>query len=553
MFKIILQITSIFLLLITSVVAQNNTFNFIYPLDRSPVVTGNYGEIRPNHFHAGLDFTTDPSKNLPIKSVADGFVSRIKISSGGYGKVLYITHPNGYVSVYAHQKRYASKIDAYVKQQQLIQQKNDIELHLAPQELSVKKGEVVGYTGNSGSSTGPHLHFEIRDEKTEVPINPLLIYNVKDDIKPVLTNVVFYNTEDTTNVESKITLPILDKQGKLHAKKNKLTLSFNTLAIGFSGFDISNLTSNKNNIYEARLLLDNRLIYHHQLDQISFDHGRFVNFFSEKMNGSKIQKCFAPTCHSIGIYKTLIGGGKIELKDTLFHQLELQVADEKGNKNSIVFFVKTIKLNGYAKKSKMPSVSCHQDFELKQSSLEVSISAGTLVNDAYINYPANTPKIQSSGVRFGNKAIPLMKPFKIALKLDDVINDKASKLVMTVNGDVIGGKFENQWLRAESKFFGAFNFAYDTVPPKIIFPENKNIKKSLAANVLTMLVSDNLSGIGDYHVYVNDVWHIAEYDAKSNTITCSFSESVSAGSVHVRVDVFDKVFNKSTLNISLNR
>ena len=129
--------------------AQSNYLGFGYPMDKEPIITGNYGEIRPNHFHVGLDFSTDPTINLPIKSVADGYVSRIKISSGGYGKVLYITHPNGYVSVYAHQKKYADKIDVYTKQKQRELKKNEIELFPTPNELIVKKGEVIGYTGNS--------------------------------------------------------------------------------------------------------------------------------------------------------------------------------------------------------------------------------------------------------------------------------------------------------------------------------------------------------------------------------------------------------------------
>lgn len=552
MFKIILQQAFFLLFFVTTICAQNNKFDFTQPLDRNLVVTGNYGEIRPNHFHAGLDFTTDPSKNLPIKSIADGYISRIKISSGGYGKVLYVTHANGYVSVYAHQKLYVTKIDAYVKQKQLAQQKNEIELFPNPHELPVNKGEVIGYSGNSGSSTGPHLHFEIRDEKTEVPINPLLIYDIKDDVKPILTNIVLYNAEDTNNIKSQIILPIINKQGRLQVKHSKQTLSFNHFTVGFSGFDISNSTPNKNNIYEAKLLFDGKLIYHHQLNQISFDDGRYVNFFSEKINGNKTQKCFAPTCHSIGMYKTLINGGKIELKDTLFHQLELQVADEKGNKNNIVLLVKASTLNTFTKLIKIPNVLCYQDFNLKQAHLEVAIKAGSLVNNAFVNYPPDDQRNNLGGIKFGSKDIPLMKSFQIALKPNDVISNKVSKLVMTVNGDVIGGKFENQWLRAESKYFGVFNYNYDTLPPRITIPEFKKNKKNVNRNMIRVLATDNLSGIGDYHVYVNEVWHIAEYDAKANTITCDFSDKSVSGPIKLRIEVFDKVFNKSTLNINLN-
>ena len=169
--------------------SQKNINDFIYPLEREMKITGNYGEIRPNHFHAGIDLSTDPTLNLPIRSVSDGYVSRIKISSVGYGRVIYITHTNGLVSVYAHQKKYAPKINEFIKQKQIAQHKNEIEVYLNPMEIPLKKGEVIGFTGNSGRSTGPHLHFEIREEKSEIPINPLLIYNVKDETKPILTHI----------------------------------------------------------------------------------------------------------------------------------------------------------------------------------------------------------------------------------------------------------------------------------------------------------------------------------------------------------------------------
>ena len=279
---------------------------FIYPLDREVVVTGNYGEIRPNHFHAGLDFSTDPILNLPIKSVADGYVSRIKIGSGGYGRVLYITHNNGYVSVYAHQKKYAKKIDEYIKKLQIEKEQNEIEVYPKANELLVKKGEVIGYTGNSGSSTGPHLHFEIREEKSEIPINPLLVYDVKDDVKPELTHLAIYSMTDTNNIKRISSIPVKYIGDKLFLPKYTQVLTENTFAIGFAGFDRANGNTNKNNIYEVKVLLDDKIIYHHQLNNISFDNGRYVNVFSEKEGGVKFQKCFSPTCYDIAIYKSLV-------------------------------------------------------------------------------------------------------------------------------------------------------------------------------------------------------------------------------------------------------
>ena len=521
--------------------AQYNGLGFIYPLDRDVVVTGNYGEIRPNHFHAGLDFSTNPIINLPIKSVADGYVSRIKIGSGGYGRVLYVTHTNGYVSVYAHQKKYAQKIDEYIKKLQLEQKKNEIEVYPKANELSVKKGEVIGYTGNSGSSTGPHLHFEIREEKSEIPINPLLVYDVKDDVKPELTHLAIYSTADTNYIKRVSSIPVKYIGDKLSLPKYTQVLTENTFAIGFSGFDRANGSTNKNNIYEAKVLLDNKIIYHHQLNNISFDNGRYVNIFSEKEGGVKFQKCFSPTCYDIAIYKSLINGGKIVLNDTLSHKISLQINDEKGNKNALTFFVKTKNLKGYAVNTIKHNVFCNQDANIKKEDVEVFIKAGTLSANASVGVYIN--KLGKAVV--GNKDEDLLKAFTLSIKIPKAIPGKENKMVLINEGHCMVGTYENGWLKAESKSFGIFSYGYDTVAPTIVLPSSK---KKASASSIRFKVADNLSGIADYHIYVNGVWQIAEYDAKSATITCYFTEP---NPKTLKIEVTDKVGNKAVLNREL--
>ncbi len=512
---------------------------FIYPLDRNVVVTGNYGEIRPNHFHAGLDFSTDPVVNLPIKCIADGYVSRIKISSGGYGRVLYVTHPNGYVSVYAHQKKYGVKVDEYIKKIQLEQKKNELEILPSPADLPVKKGEVIGYTGNSGSSTGPHLHFEVRDEKSEIPINPLLIYDVKDDIKPELTHLAIYSTADTNHIKRILTIAVKQAGDKLSLPKYTQVLAENTFALGFSGFDRANASTNKNNIYEAKILLDDQLIYHHQLNNISFDNGRYVNVFSEKEGGVKFQKCFSPNCFDIAIYKSVVNGGKIVLKDTLAHKISLQIADEKGNKNTLTFFVKTKSIKGYAVNTIKYNAFCDKECFIKKEDVEVLIKPGTLSKTTSVGVYIN--KLGKAVI--GNKDEPLLKAFSLSIKIPRVIKGQENKMIILNENTCMPGTYENGWMKAESKSFGMFSIGYDTIAPTIVFPASK---KKTSINSLKFKVTDNLSGIADYHIYVNDVWQIAEYDAKSNTISCYFVDPPATGAI--KIEVTDRVGNKAVVN-----
>lgn len=487
----------------TAVYSQYSNLNFGYPMDRSVVVTGNYGEIRPNHFHAGLDFSTDPSINLPLKSVADGYVSRIKISSGGYGRVLYVTHPNGYVSVYAHQKKYADKIDAYVKQKQYEQKLNEIELYPTATELIVKKGEVIGYSGNSGSSTAPHLHFEIREEKSEVPINPLLVYPVKDDIKPMLTQIGFYSCIDTNNIVLLKAEAVKATKEKLNLAKQLIFLQDNHVAIAFAGYDQSNGSHNKNNIYDAKLKLDNTLIYHHQLNNISFDNGRYVNYFSEKVNGQKMQKCFTPTCYDIAIYKTMINGGKIMLLDTLPHSIELIVSDERGNSNSISFKVKAATMKNTIPSTQQYNAFCNQEFSTKTNDVDLKIPVGALTKNSLVGVYYN----QLGKLTVGNKNDLLMKAYSLNIRFYNALKGKEKQMVLGTGNGCLTGEYKDGWFKTESKTFGSFKITYDTIAPTIVEIKNNKASRASASkkkvasvsNSIWFKVSDNLSGIGNYH------------------------------------------------------
>ncbi len=526
---------------------QSSIPSFIFPLDREPIVTGNYGELRPNHFHAGIDFRTDQIKNLPIKSVADGYISRIKISRGGYGNVLYITHANGYVTVYAHQKMFADKIDSYIKQVQIAQQKNEIEVYPEKNVLNVKQGEVIGFTGNSGGSTGPHLHFEIRDEKSEIPLNPLLFYNIKDDVKPELNQLAIYNIADTLQEQLYSLLPIKNTKGALALSQPTLTLPFNTIALGFSGFDMANGTTNKNNIYEAKIYLDNTLIYHHQLNHISFDDARYVNVFSERIKYNKIQKCFTPSCYQISIYKTILQGGKIYLNDTLTHQINLVVADEKGNRNNLNFYIKTKNIQRYTTNKPLINVTCYKDTLLKKEFVEAEFKAGTFSKPCFIASYIN----KLGNVVVGTTNDQLLKPATISLKVAQPIIGKESQMVMMLDNRCIGGTYSNGWIKTDTKLLGAFSISYDTIAPKIIC-KIKNTENLSQHQALIFKVSDNMSGINDYHLYINNVWTIAEFDAKTGRMTCKLDDAIR-GELQIKLVLSDNVGNVNTLEFKTKR
>lgn len=528
------------LFLFGKVIAQTNKFDFRLPLDVNTVVTGNYGELRPNHFHAGLDFRTHPIENLPIKAVQDGYVSRIKISRAGYGKVLYVTHSSGYVSVYAHQKKFSNVIDAYVKQKQIEQQKNEIELFLKPTDIPVKKNEVIGFTGNSGSSQAPHLHFEIRDEKTEVPVNPLLWYSIPDKVKPTITHIGLFDLKDSNQISLITSVAVDAKSNALVTAKNTLKTKSNKVGIAFTGYDLADGSTNKNNIYEAKLFIDGKLIYHHQLDNISFDDARYVNYFGEKLNGIKLQKCFPANCGGASIYKTIIYNSVIELKDTLPHVVVLEVYDERKNKNSISFFIKSNLLETPV----IPTIvnaGCDKDYEIVKNEAVLKIPKGSLTRTTFIPVYLN----KQGKLIIGKNDEIILRPIQLSIKVNQPLIGKESKMVLINEGNCLIGNYDKTWFKTETKQLGFFEIAYDTVAPVIEYLKS-SIPKNISSNRLRFKIQDKLSGIGEYHVFVNETWQIAEFDAKTGTLICETNLNGK-----VRVEVTDKVGNKSVKNISL--
>lgn len=526
--------------------SQTNKYDIVFPINRELVITGNYGELRPNHFHAGIDLSTHPIENLPIKSINDGYVSRIKIGRAGYGKVLYITHPNGYVSVYAHQKRFSSVIEKYVKQKQIEQKKNEIELFPNPTDLLVKKNDVIGYTGNSGSSQGPHLHFEIRDEKTEIPYNPLLWYDIKDKTSPTLTHIGIFDLQDKMQLKHIRTAAIDSKTKSLVAPKNTLQVTTNKVGIAFVGFDQADNSTNKNNIYEAKLYLDGTLIYHHQLDNISFDDARYVNYFGEKIGGQKLQKCFPASCFPNSIYKTLLNNAVIELQDTLNHLILLEVNDEKNNKNAIRFYVKSNLRNT----SVLPTIinaSCDKDYEIVKDDAVLKIPKGALTRSLFI--PVYFNKLGK--LTIGQKDEIILKPLQLSVKVNKPLSGKESKMVLINEGNCLTGKYENGFYKTETKQLGMFELAYDTIAPDIQWLNKPKPGKPMKS-VFQFKITDKLSGIGDYHVFINDTWQIAEFDAKTATLICVVDEAQIKTIQKLKVKVTDKVGNEVTFEKVIN-
>ncbi|MDO8998498.1 MAG: M23 family metallopeptidase [Bacteroidota bacterium] len=533
--------------------------SYVWPIDSPIIITGNYGELRPNHFHAGIDFSTKGRVNLPVYCVENGYVSRIKISSGGYGKAIYITHPNGKVSVYGHLNSLNPLIAEVVKKEQFAKQNYEIDFYPKPKTILFKKGEQIAKSGNTGSSTGAHLHFELRDEKTEVPLNPMHEYDFEDTILPEIKHIAFYNLADTTSPKFLGSFPIKKFKDSSVVSNDSIILNNSILGFAFSAYDQFTLKGNLNNVYSASVFFDGRLIYSHNMKAISFDDARFVNEFSEEIEKSKtekikFQKCFLPALYPQGLFENCFNKGRIILFDTNYHAIKLIVFDEYGNERAVKFWVKTKKFNYYAPPTIKSDVfvNCAKDFMISKNKLQIFIPAKTLYYSTGLIFE-NT--LETTG-----KLIIL--PTDANLKSTSIVGFEVPKKYLRNKSKLIlksGSSTFTPIVNKDSVFYSVRNFGWFQIEQDTLAPK---IKTKLSASQLLKVknfsefsfdIRDDLSGIYNCNLFLNSKWVIGEYDAKSHSVTYYFDSDTPPGNLNFKLEVEDRVGNKASYVYSLKR
>lgn len=533
-----------------------SSVEFAWPVDSPRVISGNYGEIRPDHFHAGLDFNTNGKTDLPVYAIAEGYVSRIKTSSTGYGKSLYITHPNGKVSVYAHLNSFQKKVNDLLKIEQYKQKNYEVDFKLNPSDIKINKREIIGYSGNTGASTGPHLHFEIRDEISETPLNPLEYYSINDNIAPVIQQIAFYNLADTSSPKFLNAYKVkLNKKDSLVLVKDSIILSQGILGFAYSGYDLFQPKGSPNNIFSSKLYFDDKLIYSHELDEIHFNETRYVKEYSETIEKFTYQKCFLPTLYPMGMYNNVKNKGKVILLDTNFHNLTLVVNDEQGNENALKFYFKTRKLNYYSKPTINSDVyvNCKEDFMISKNKMQIFIPARTLYRSTALIFE-NTVENSGKLIILPSEAI-LKSTSILGFEVPKKYLKNKNKLVLKSGDDVLKPiNFMGDSIFFSIRNFGWFQLDQDTVAPiiKLAPAATKKSPKSAKIVAVNFTISDNLSGISKYNLFVNEKWVIGEYDAKTNQIVYYFDEDTPPGPLDFKLEASDRLGNYSKFSYKLN-
>lgn len=554
--NIFLLIVSLFALYIIPNAQNHNHYNFGNPLEIRPLYAANFGELRTNHFHMGLDFKTKGIEGLNILSVEDGYVSRIKVSSYGYGKVIYIDHPNGITSVYAHCSKFLGKIDSIINLEQYKQKSFEVEIFPEPNSITVKKGQKIALSGNTGGSMAPHLHFELRDTKTETALNPLLYgYDITDHKRPKINSLKIYALDKNGFIiDSKsVQIPILSNGQNYYTKNFTLPENFIPLnggiGVGVNMFDQYDSAHNKIGVFKHYLILDNDTISKIQIDSVSFDNTRYINCYSDykdfKTLHRKYHKSFKNKITPLGIYKmNNLGALFPRESDTL--DLSFFAEDTKSNKTKckINLIVNDQSFNKERLNIDADIISPFYNYTFNEDNIRIDI-------ENYTFYQPEICTLVKNGdfkFEFGSEFIPIHHPIKIKVKDSSLISD--SRKYLTVNNKYLKTIIKDDTLCARSKYLGRFEVKSDINKP-YVSNSNFNTSKSITQKSIKWKIYDRESGLKSYNLFIDDQWFLAEYEYKTNALIFNIPKKIK-GYKNVKVIVKDNCNNQTEWSANLN-
>lgn len=547
--------------------AQENFPKYGKPVDIPIYLSATFGELRPNHLHAGLDIKTQAVEGKKIYAVADGYVSRIGVSPYGYGNVLYITHYDGYTSVYAHLQRFSGEIAKYVKQYQYKNRTFAAQIFPDKDKFPVKKGDLIAYSGNSGGSGGPHLHFEIRHTDSEKPVNPLYFgYQIEDNVKPMILGASVYPVGDEAQLEGGIKplyFSVAGENGRYSLKDRPFVYANGEIAFGICTYDQVGTSTNKNGPYLYELYLDDVLAFQVEADSFSYSEPRYVNSLLDYRHYKQKKSSYVrtETDPNNRLHMIAVKNGTVTVAEGDTVSVCFKISDYAGNTARLRY-----KLVGVAPvEVERPERRRSEYFVKADGSLNseiiiddfsVTMEKNTLFRDEWIQTGQRDERGCCSRIyRFGDEEMTTFKSFKVRIRPQEEWARDSRMYIASIdkNGKVssLGGKMKNGAMEVETRTMGEYTIKIDSVAPKVSASNFKDGQSVKALKSLRFKISDDMTGVDTYNIYLNDAWVLGQYDAKNALLYYEFDDRIKAGTNKVKVVVTDGAGNTKTLNVKV--
>jgi hypothetical protein len=545
--------------------------NISKPLDDIRIITGTFGELRKNHFHTGVDFSTKGETGKAIYSIYEGYVSRIKVSPYGYGKVIYITHPNGLTSVYAHLSEFNVLLNDYVLRKQYELESFEFDVNPDPRLFPVRKNDIIGYSGSSGISSGPHLHFEIRNTVSEEALNPYLFGIPNNDAyPPVIEKLRIYPLNKNSSVNNSGLEKDFDitGNGKSYRLKSPDTIYVSgEIVVGVRSYDLLNNNINKTGIYALKAFVDGDLFFSYSMDSIDFEDLKYVNSLIDYEefveDNNRIQKCQVSIGNRLSIYKTAKNFGILKFDDERLHKLKIVLSDFNKNNSELNFNLKSRKQKKAAEdtvKSRLKLFYYGVENHFDSAGISLFFYPKTFYDSLYFKFSVNKASAAfiSDIYKIHDENIPVHGYYKAIIKLKEKLPEKYSNQAIVVCLDeknkitgTYGGIYKDGCIEAKLPKFGRFGVVTDSIKPSIV-PLNIYSEKNIRGqSEIKFKISDNLSGIKKYRGETNGKWLLFEFDAKNSTLTYKKDEHFPAGINNFKLEVEDERGNKNVYKAQL--
>jgi hypothetical protein len=533
---------------------------------RSPVsypfyLSGNFGELRETHFHAGIDIKRSYGKSPDkIYAISDGFVSRIMVSPGGYGRALYIDHPDvGYTSVYAHLESFSEDIEKIVLQEQMKNESFAVDFKLIPTDIPVLQSKVIGIMGNAGHSYGKHLHFEIRETKSEKPVNPFLYgFLPKDKTPPTVLSISLHGLDPEFHKINERRLPLGNSSSKITEFNDVIEISAWRIGVAIQAYDKHDGVHNKNGIYSLKMYVDDSLTYNFKLDQLSFENTKniigFYDYSVRKKDSKTFLLCYKYPGNPLEFLQNT-GSGIVNIYATKDRKIKLEVEDFHKNKKTIQFLVR----RSENMESKQPSndypykIEVGQEMQVSERNCIVHFDKNTLFRNIKFNISSQESQNGNIIYHLQDELEPLKKPILVSIKPTILLPEKMEKAVIVYinkKGGRInyGGSWKGGYLTTKIREFGKIQIEYDTVAPSI--KPISFVSKANKKSEFKFSIRDNMPTRGDeaddisYKVWIDDVFTVSPLRLMNHTLTIPLDQ-LSEGNHFLKIEVVDHSKNIS--------